>query len=199
MATFTWNIYSNTPAWNTIGANTLVFSGSDTDLSEAVTVAAWQDGTHGGDGDPGSDTCGGANHSNNVKYISSTQFDSGGGTETLNDTNLTQDECTLRIDFTHGSAVVITNARLYAYDGTTVTTEATGVEVQAFEQGEGDTAWTEINDDSDNTGGDNTGERLDLTDSASETEHTWYVALSASPESVGGKTDFDFGVALTYS
>ena len=42
-------------------------------------------------------------------------------------------------------------------------------------------------------------ERLDLADSGSATDHYWYIALSASPESVGAKTSFDFGATLTYS
>lgn len=205
MATFTWNYYGSTgPAWTDISTNTIVFSGSG-GITTPVTVAAWNDETHIGDGDPGTDQCG-ANHANSVKYISSTQFDNGSGTETLNDTNLTQDECVLQIEFTDASSVAITNARFYAYDGTTVTTEAVGVDVVAFEQGQSATTWTVINDDtvsgaltSGSIGGDNSGERLDLADQGAATDHTYYIAISASPESVGAKTSFDLGIALTYS
>jgi hypothetical protein len=163
-----------------------------------VTVAAWQDETHIGSADPGTDQCG-TNHSNNVKYISGTQYDSGGGTETLNDTNLVATECTLQVLFTDASSVATSSARFYAYDGTTTTTEAVGVEVFAFQQGVTATSWTDINDDSANSGGDNAGQRLDLSDQGAATDHTFYIAVSASPESVGAKTSFDFGVALTYS
>lgn len=199
MATFTWEVYADTPAWFDISTNTIVFSGSGTDLTAAVSVGSWQDGTHLGTGDPGTDQCG-TNHVNNVKYISSTEFDlNGGGTETLNDTNLVQTECTLRIRFTDGSSVATSSGRFYAYDGSTVTTEAVGVDAYAFEQGVSASTWTQINDDSGNTGGDNSGERLDLTDQGAATDHTFYLAVSASPESAGGKSDFDFGIALTYS
>jgi hypothetical protein len=198
MAVFTWEYYGATgPAWTDISTNTIVFSGSG-GLATPVTVAAWQDETHIGSADPGTDQCG-TNHCNNVQYISSTQFDSGSGTETLNDTNLTNDECTIRVRFTDGSSVSTSNARFYAYDGTTTTTEAVGVDVYAFQQGVTATTWTLINDDSGNTGGDNSGERLDLSDQGAATDHTFYVAISASPESVGAKTSFDFGIALTYS
>lgn len=198
IATFTWEYFGATgPAWTDISTNTIVFAGSG-GISTPVTVAAYQDETHIGTGDPGTDACG-TNHSNNVKYISNTQFDSGSGTETLNDTNLTSDECTIRIRFTDGSSVATSNARFYAYDGTTTTTEAVGVDVEAFEQGVTATTWTTINDDSGNTGGDNSGQRLDLSDQSAATAHTFYIAISASPESVGAKTSFDFGVALTYS
>lgn len=198
MATFTWEYFGSTgPAWTSIGANTIVFAGSG-GITTPITVGAWQDETHIGSNDPGTDQCG-TNHCKNVKWISNTQFDSGGGTETLNDTNLTSDECTIRVRFTDGASVAITNARFYAYDGTTTTTEAVGVDVEAFQQGVTATTWTTINDDSGNIGGDNSGERLDLADQGAATDHTYYIAISVSPESVGDKASFDFGLALTYS
>jgi hypothetical protein len=130
----------------------------------------------------------------------------GGAAQALNDTNVTADECTLQVVFTHGSAVALTNVRLYAYDSTTTTTPATGVDCVAWEQGESVTSWTVINDETvagaltvGSIGGDNASERLDLADSASATSHTYHMAISASPEAVGAKADFDFGMALTYS
>lgn len=198
MAVFTWEYWGDTgPGWTDISTDTIVFAGSG-GLVTPVTVAAWQDETHMGTGDPGADGCG-TNHCNNVKYISGTQFDDGGGTETLNDTNLTADECTIRIRFTDGSSVSTSSARFYSYDGTTTTDEALGVDVEAFEQGVTATTWTTINDDTGNTGGDNAGQRLDLSDQGAATDHTFYIAISASPESVGAKTSFDFGISLTYS
>ncbi len=198
MALFSWEVYANTPGWFDIVANTIVFSGSPTDLTANITVAAWQTGTHLGDGDPGADQCG-SNHVPNVKYISSTEFDGGSGTEALNDTNLVQTECSFRIRFTDASSVVTSSTRLYSYDGTTETTEAVGVEAYAFEQGITASSWAQINDDSGNVGGDNPGERLDIQDDGASTDHTYYLGVSASPESVGAKSNFDLGIALTYS
>lgn len=198
MATFTWEVYANTPGWFDIAANTIVFSGSATDLTANITVAAWQDGTHLGSGDPGTDQCG-TTHVPNTKYISSTEFDGGGGTETLNDTNLIQTECSFRIRFTDASSVATSSARLYSYDGTTETDEAVGVEAYAFEQGVTASSWTQINDDSGNIGGDNSGERLDIQDDSAATDHTYYFGISAGPESVGAKNQVDIGIALTYS
>jgi len=197
MATFTWQVYADTPGWMGIGANTIVFSGSG-GLATPITVGTWQSESHLGSGDPGTDQCG-ANHVPNVKYISGTQFDSGGGTESLNDTNLAQTECTMRINFTDASSVATSNGRFYSFDGATETNEAVGIEAYAFERGVGASTWTNINDDSGNIGGDNSGERLALSDQSAATEHTFYVAVSARPESVGAKTQFDFGIALTYS
>lgn len=197
MATFTWEVYSDTPAWKSVGANTIVFAGSG-GLTTPITVGNWQSETHLGSGDPGTDQCG-TNHVRNVKYVAGTQFDSGSGTETLNDTNLAQTECTLRIKFTDASSVATSNARFYSFDGSTETNEAVGVEAYAFERGVSATTWTQINDDSANIGGDNSGERLTLSDQTAATEHYYYIAVSARPESVGSKTQFDFGIALTYS
>jgi hypothetical protein len=201
MATFTWEVYSGTPAWHSAGSNTYVFSGSSTDLTEPITVGTWNSGAHLGSGDPGTDQClpSGTAHVPYVTYVGSTQFDNGGGTQTLNDTNLTANECSLRVLFTDGSSVATSNGRFYCFDGSTVTDPAVDIEAYAFEQGQAATTWTLVNDYSGSTGGDNSSERLDLADSGAATEHTFYIAVSARPESVGSKTEFDFGVALTYS
>jgi hypothetical protein len=136
----------------------------------------------------------------NVKYINSTQFDNGSGTQDLNDTNLTANECTIRCKFSDPSSVQTSSARFYTFNGSSATAEAVGVHAYAFERGVGASAWTEVNDDSNDKGGDNTGERLNLSDHGTPaTEHWFYLAISAQPESVGAKTQFDFGLALTYS
>lgn len=203
MATITFEGYMGAgPAWTDLAANTLVFSGSLSDLTAAITVAQYQDGTHAGNGDPGTDQCG-ANHMNNVKFMGQTTSGSfalnGGATEGLNDTNLAANECTLRLHFNHTSSVAVSGARFYCFDGSVVTNEAVGVDVYAFERGRGANTWFVLNDDSGDIGGDNTNERLLLADSASAQDHYWYIALSASPESVGAKASFDFGLTLTYS
>jgi len=198
MATFTWEVYSNTPGWHDVSTNTIVFAGSASDLSVPITVGEWNTGTHIGTADPGADQCG-TNHCPNMKYISSTQVDIGAGTTTLNTTNVADTQMTLRVRFTDGSAVTTSGARFYSFDGSTTTAEAIGVDAYAVERVTGMGTWTEINNDTGNTGGDNVGERLSLTDQGSATDHTFYIGVSAKPESVGAKTQFDFGVALTYS
>jgi len=105
----------------------------------------------------------------------------------------------MRILFTDASSVAVSNARFYAFDGSTTTAEAVGVEAYAVEGQVGASTWTQINDDSANIGGDNSGERLTLSNQSAATEHTFYIAVSARPESVGAKTQFDFGIGLTYS
>ncbi len=198
MATFTWEVYANTPGWFGVGANTIVFAGSNTDLTVPITIGTWQDGTHIGNGDPGTDQCG-TNHVPNNKYVSSTQIDIGAGTVTLNDTALAATHCSFRVKFADASSVATSGARLYSFNSTTETTEAVGVEAYAFERGVSASTWTQLNDASSSIGGDNAGERLSLSDQTAATEHYFYVAISARPETVGAKTLFDLGVALTYS
>lgn len=199
MAVFTWEVYADTPDWKGVGANTIVFAGSLTDLTAPITVGVWNGGTHLGSGDPGTDQCG-TTHVPNVEYVSNTQFKlNGGTTETISDGNLLASECTMRVKFTDGSAVAISNARFYCFDGTTETTEAVGIEAYAVEGQVGSSTWTQINDDSASLGGDNSGERLALADQTAMQTHYFNVAISARPESVGSKTQFDFGIALTYS
>jgi hypothetical protein len=201
MATFNFEFYCGSgPGWEDMGSDTLVFSSSLTDLTAPVTIDAYQDGTHLGSGDPGTDQCG-TNHVPNVKYLTgSTMSVNGGGSESINDTNLATTECTLRIKFSDSSSVVTSDARFYTFNGTVVTAEAVGVDVYAFERGVSASAWTHINDDSANLGGDNSGERLELAaQETPATEHYFYIAMSVAAESTGMKGDFDMGIALTYS
>jgi len=201
MATFFWEYYGGAgPAWTDMSTNTVVFASSLTDLTQPVTVGQYNDGTHMGNDDPGTDQCG-ANHANNIKYISSGQFQlNAGGSETLNSTNLAWNENTLRVRFTDASSVAITNARFYTYDGSTVTTEATGVVAWAWQcTPSGVNTWQLVNNPASGIGGDNSTERLTLLDQAASTEHHYYISVTATPTSVGAKTLFDFGVALTYS
>ena len=198
MATFTWKAFiGGTPSWTDIGANTIVFSSSLTDLATNITVAAFNDGMHVGNGDPGTDQCG-ANHANNVKYLTdSTMSVDGAGSENINDTNLAQDECSLNVNFAHGSAVALSSVLFYCFDGATPATRAPGLDVYDFERGVTATAWTKINDDSAAQGGTGNGDSLQ--NRSADTSHDYYLALSASPESVGAKTSFDFGMSLVYS
>jgi len=199
MATFTFKFYGSTgPAWTSIASNKMIFCSSLTDLATNITVAAYNDGTHIGNGTPGTDQCG-ANHANNVKYLTNTTMSvNGGGSENINDTNLAVNECTLQVNFAHGSSVVTSSGRLYCFDGTTVTTRATNVDMKAFERGVSATSWTTINDYSGGTGGDNSGQRLSLGDHTTATSHDFNFAVSMSPEDVGA-LNFALGIALVYS
>ena len=205
MATFTWYHFGATgPSWTDVAANTFIFNGVGT-IATPVTVGTWNDDMHIGNGDPGTDQCGTV-HTNHTKYTDTDSFDKGSGNELINDTNLTDDECVVRIIFNDAASVTTTNVRFYVFDSTTTTTEAPGIDVAAFESGVSAVQWTVVNDDTTaapltvgSIGGDNAGERLDLTGQGPATDHTFHIAVSAAPETVGAKIDFDFGIGLTYS
>jgi len=212
MASFVWYYYGSAgPAWTSIASNTVVFSGSLTDIAARITVGLWQGGTHVGSGDPGTDQCG-ANHARNTKPINtgagtSTLSKQSGAEVALTDTNVLETDCTLRINFSDAQAVVTSGARFYAFDGSNVLNPAVGVDAVAWERGVGAAqTWAKINDYSTagifttgSIGGDNAGERLDLADQGASTSHDFFICIGASPETIGGKSQFDLGIALIYS
>lgn len=212
MATLTYETNTaattGTPTWTPVGGgNRIVFSGSATDLTANISTTAWQDGTHRGNGTPGTDQCSNgpnSGHNNNVKFLTtSTMSLNGAASQALNDTNLVQGACTFRIRLQNGTAVSTQTSRFFSYDGSTDGNAADGVECYAFERGVSATAWTLINDFSSAgklnsggvpIGGNNSGEFLDLSEFTSQTDASWYLAVSASGETAGGKT---FGFKLT--
>ena len=188
MAVYTWTLQGASPT--TIDSDDIIqFSGGAFD--SAIDVGEYNDGTHV-ESSVGADDSNG-NTPNNVKFISQagggggdSQADWGDGTEDID--QILDAECTLKINFAHGSSVAITNHVLYAYDGTTPATGPTDVTVVAFESG--DTNFTNI---------EGSGNQLSITDSGASTSHDFYIGLSASPDSVGEKTEFTFYDELTYT
>lgn len=211
MATITWEAYVGTPAWTDMGANRLVFSGSQSNINTTVQATQFQDGTHLGSGTPGTDQCG-ANHANNVKILTATTMSvNGAASETINDTNLADAECSFRLHFNDAAGYSLQNGKLYSYDGTTTTAEAVGVDAAVWVKGEGQTQWFTLNSDSAtgnsmagmnfttaDIGGDNAGEFRTLSNRAAQTDHYYYCAISASPETAGGKSAFALGAYLEY-
>lgn len=187
---------TGSPTWTAFGANNLVFSGSATDLTATINTTGWNDGTHLGSGTPGTDQCSSgpnSSHMNNNKYVDSTHIIiNGAASAVLNDTNLAQGACTCRIHMNNGVAVQTQNSLFFCYNNSSDTVEATGIECFAFERGVSATSWTNINDASASIGGNNSGERLDVSEQASATDSYWYLALSARGESAGAKTAFAF-------
>lgn len=211
MATIAWESYYDTPSWGDIGGNRLVFSGSDSSLTATVTAEQFQDGTHLGNGTPGTDQCG-TTHVPNVKIISDTEMSvNGGATETINDTNLDDTECSFRLHFNDGTGYALQTGKIYAFDGTDSSVPAIGVDAAIYVKGEGMSAWHTLNSDSTlgdtmsgmdfdvaDIGGDNSGSYLELAARSAATDHYFYVAVSVSPESAGGKSAFALGAYFEY-
>jgi hypothetical protein len=149
-----------------------------------------------GNGDPGTDQCG-ANHMNNVKYLTGTTMSvDGGAGEDITDTNLTAIECTIKVNFSDAASVALSSVLFYCYDGTTPATRHRASTCSALSAARLKRQ-VEINDDSGAQGGTGNGDSFESRSAA--TSHDYFVALSASPETVGAKTAFDFGMSLVYS
>lgn len=182
MATFTWSLQGTTDT--VVDATDVVqFAGSG-GFDSKITVGEYNDTTHVASSGGAEDSSG--NTPNNVKYISSTEGDWGNGTELI--TAILDSECTLKVNFSDASSVSTSAAVFYAYDGTTTTAVPTGVTFQAFESG--DSTWTNA---------EGSAAALALTDQAAATSHDFFIATSASPESVGLKDSFSLRIELTYS
>lgn len=181
MATFTWQLQGTSPT--TIGATDLIHFARNA-FDTAIQVGSYQDSTHVRSS--GGSNVSSGNTPKNVKYLTSTTADKGAGSVSLS--SLTNADATLKINFSHTTAVLTSGAIFYAYDGTTTTAAPTGVTVKAAEIG--NSSWSTPH---------GSAAALSIADDTSATSHDYYIAVSASPMSVGVKTAFAFRIELTYS
>jgi hypothetical protein len=118
---------------------------------------------------------------------------------------------TLNIRFTHTTGVNVQNAELRIYDRSNINNAATGVTTKVVEvihpeltgsDGSGDALWiTPAGSDVVVPMADSPGE-LGLyaggTGGVADDRHDWYVAISASPDSIGSKQDFALYFSCEY-
>lgn len=142
----------------------------------------------------------------NVKYHSANSGTIGSITYNLKD--IPNYQSTLNIRLTNGSAITTQNGRVYIYDRYSKVNGPSGVTCQIAEirhtglvstglTGLGSTSWT-------NAAG--TSSYLNLTNSpglsgfatGSAVQHDWYLAISASPTSIGAKTQFGLLFEVEY-
>lgn len=180
--TQTWALRSTTTDTTIDSTDSLAFS--DGTFGNAITVNAYNGGSHVRSSAGANDSS--AVTTRNVKYIASGTADWGDGTESL--TDITDAECTLKLTIAYDTEITVTDISLYGYDGTTDATGPVGMTVQLAEQG--DAAWTTT------TGNDGV---LAIADSDTPaTSHDFFVAVSASPTSVGVKSANRLKVTFTY-
>lgn len=201
MANFTWHIQASATTYD-LGSNTLGFFGSN--YGDTITAGTFQDSIHIDTGDGVSEVCT-ASHPYNTKYAASEGSNKvilDGSVVTMGAGTPYTGHLPIHIEFDHTSDVATQNVYFYTYNGTTAASPAEGVEVWAFYKTQtetGATTWKEINDYSDNVGGNNASDRLELQAySSATTHHHWYIGISASPESAGAKGNFDLGITLEY-
>lgn len=102
------------------------------------------------------------------------------------------DESTIKVQLDTDSAVGTQNTKFRAYDKNSIDNNPSGVTVRAAEirkdqtsvRGSGDTNWTNIK-------GSGTVLSLD-NQPTTATQHEWFIGLTASPNSIGEKTNFAF-------
>ena len=148
---------------------------SDGTFGHPIQVGSYNDGTHvrtsGGTDKSAS------NSPHNTKYLTSTTMSLNGGAS-ANLSTLTTANSPLKITVSESVNITVTGVKMYAYDGTTTTNAPSGMNVYLAEQG--DTSWKLAH---------GSGNALSLNDqTTAATTHDFYVAISASPTSVGVKS-----------
>ncbi len=118
---------------------------------------------------------------------------------------------TLNIRFTHSSGVQTSNATLYIYDRTSINNGPSGVTCKVAEvihtdtvqnnNGSGDTSWITAAGTGTTVsfvGSPGTSGLSPSGTSTIDSRHDWYAAISASPDSVGSKTNFGLYFSCEY-
>ena len=186
--------------------NRIAFCGAT--FGSSIGVNEWNDSTHVSNDTMTLDYCA-TPHMLNCKYISTTQAVITGGTVTISTSTVTVTGCTLRIQFTENTMnTSVSVVRFYAYDGVTPTTPPSGVKVTAFERdttaGGGSAAINKSTSAGVSYAWDTahgvcgSANKLLLSDETTLTDHYFYLAVSASPSSVGIKTAFVFRIECDY-
>lgn len=205
-ATLTYNIYTGETTSIASAGSGLGFYGSS--FGDAVAVGSYQDTTYLTDAN--GLTQGAA--APNVKW---THANSGevAGTTNLPITGIPNYQATVNVRFTYDSAVQARNVTVRTYDRTSTANPPSGVTCKVVEirhtglsqdeAGTGSGVWFEPSGDanaltlanSPGTSGVNAGTGSSTTTS---TRHDWFLALTASPDSIGSKTAFGLYTSLEY-
>ena len=120
-------------------------------------------------------------------------------------------QATLNIRFTHGSVVKTQNAQVRIYDRTNINNPASGITTKTAQiihpsttqglTGSGDTIWNtpagsgiiQVLANSPGTSG-----LSPNGPNTTDVQHDWYLAISASPDSIGSKTQYGLFASLEY-
>ncbi len=180
--TFSWTGYNqSSTAWNlSIGSTNLVAFNGDSGYGSPIWVGQYNDATHirlGAAAGDDVDSCT-PNHMSNLKYIDANNISVRGGASSAL-TSVVNTDC-IRVVITSDVNFVVLAARLYAFDGVSVTQPPPNLNFQCFEVG--NTAWTLAN-------GRNNALSL-VAQGNSALSHTFYVGQSISPTSTGASLAF---------
>ena len=148
---------------------------------------------------------------NNVKYLNPSSGYVNSATSGMPLLNIPNYLSTLNIRFTHSSPVKTQNVKLYIYDRVSINNEASGVLTKVAEiihpdvlqtaTGSGDSNWITPTGSSvivDLVASPGTSGFRPNGANTSDTRHDWYTVISASPNSVGSKTQYGLYTSLEY-
>jgi hypothetical protein len=203
----TISFYSDTEGVENLLGSGLGFYGAG--FGRSVAVGEYQQTTFITDGNG---TVEGA-QVDNIKWIHPNSGQVNGGGDILL-THIPNRLSTLNPRFTHDSAVQVQNVELRIYDRVDVNNPPSGVTCKVAELihpnptngagGSGDTSWITpqgsavVVDLAPSPGISGLFAGNGSNSTAPGTEHSWYVALSASPDSIGSKTLFGLSLSLEY-
>lgn len=147
----------------------------------------------------------------NVKYLNSASGIVNSSSSGIPLISIPNYQATLNIRFTHSSAVRVQNAKARIFDRASINNPASGVTTKFAEiihpnttqlpTGSGDTTWHTPAGSSvvvDLVASPGTSGFSPNGISTSDTQHDWYAAISASPDSIGSKTQYALYVSLEY-
>lgn len=203
MATFSFYADSNN-----LNGSGLGFFGSS--FGNSVEVAAYQDTTYITDGNGAIQ--GSATYNNKWANVSGVYNSSLGAAALKHLLEVPNYLTTLNIRFTHASAVKLQNTKLRIFDRSNVNNNPSGVTCKVaqiihvattadYANGSGDATWvtpvgSAVIMDLDNSPGVSGLHGTSTT--WTDTQHDYYVLLSASPDSIGAKSLFGLYVSCEY-
>ena len=193
-----------------LGGSGLAFFGG-AGFGSSVEVGAYQGTTFVSDG---AGTIKGA-QAQNVKFLNGSGV-LGTASSGIGLRAIPNYQATLNVRFTHASKVKVQNCEMRIYDRTNINNAASGVttkvaelihpRVTQFATGSGDTTWitpkgsgTVVNfANSPGTSGFYAGDGVSVVSTKESARHDWYAAMSASPDSIGNKTQYGLFFSLEY-
>ena len=194
-----------------LGGSGLAFFG-DAGFGASVEVGKYQGTTFVSDG---AGTTKGA-QAQNIKYLNPGSGILGAASSGIGLKAIPNYQATLNVRFTHSNKVKTQNCELRIYDRTNINNPASGVttkvaeiihpRVTQFATGSGDDAWIAPKGSgvvasfasSPGVSGFYAGDGVTVISTKQSTRHDWYAAISASPDSIGNKTQYGLFFSLEY-
>jgi hypothetical protein len=208
------NFFINTAGFNydlSLSGSGLGFFGSS-GYGASVPVGEYQGSTFVTDG---AGSVQGA-QGQNVKYLNPGSGILGAASSGIGLTAIPNYQSSINVRFTHSVAVKAQNAEMRVYDRYSINNAASGVTTKVAEiinteevqgpTGSGDSQWITPQGsgvvvnfaDSPGVSGLYAGDGVTVVSTRTDTQHDWFAAISASPDSIGNKEKYGLYFSLEY-